>query len=91
VIADFTENPDFKITIDDLVAEGVAKAPKEIGRPSKQSIEKQRTEARESAKRYIHISKLISGILTKGTISQDIFHGFDQHTALESHLWMIPF
>ncbi|WP_163880839.1 hypothetical protein [Paenibacillus favisporus] len=84
VIADFTDNPDFIVTIDDLVAEEVAKSPKEIGRPSKHSIEKQKIEARESAKRYILISRLISGILNNGAISQDVFHSFNHQNALES-------
>ncbi|SDD55397.1 hypothetical protein SAMN05428987_5271 [Paenibacillus sp. CF095] len=84
VIASFTNNTNYSELIDVIVADETDKRPKAIGRPTKQSIEKLKLEAKESAKRYILISKLISDITANGTISLDVFHTFNQQTSIES-------
>ncbi|MCY9664872.1 hypothetical protein M5X11_07865 [Paenibacillus alginolyticus] len=83
-IADYTANPDYREIIDDIAADEADKAPKAIGRPTSQSREVQKMEAQEKAKRYILVSKLISGLFNNGTISQDVFHSFNQGTNIES-------
>lgn len=80
VIADYNSDPAYKEIMDDIAADAAKKAPKAIGRPTKQSIEKQSVEAKETAKRYSLVSKLISGIFNNGTISQDVFSAFNQQT-----------
>ncbi|WDQ30466.1 hypothetical protein PTQ21_18685 [Paenibacillus marchantiae] len=83
VIANYTENTNYSEIIDDIVADEAEKRPKAVGRPTKQSIEKQKIEAQESAKRYVLISKLFSEIFTNGNISLDVFNSFNQQNSIE--------
>jgi len=83
-VAGYTAHPEYPEIIEDIASDEAAKAPKAIGRPTKQSAEKQRIEEKESAMRLMIVSKLIAGIFNNGTISQDVFRSFNQQTAIES-------
>ncbi|RAV02719.1 hypothetical protein [Paenibacillus sp. YN15] len=82
-VAGYTAHPDYPEVIDDIAIDEAKKAPKTIGRPSKKFEEKQRIKAQENAKRLILISKFISDIILKGTISQEVFSLFTQQSNVE--------
>ncbi len=82
-VAGYTAHPDYPEVIDDLAIDEAKKTPKTIGRPSKKFEEKQRIEAQENAKRLILISKFISDIISKGTISQEVFSLFTEQSNVE--------
>jgi hypothetical protein len=84
VIADYTTDPSYKEIMDDIAEDEAKKASKAIGRPTKQSIEIQESEARETAKGYILVSKLISGIFNNGTVSKEVFRAFNKRARIES-------
>lgn len=85
-VAGYTAHPDYPEIIDDIATDEAAKAPKAIGRPSKQFEEKQKIEAQENAKRLMLVSMLISDIISKGTISQEVFRVFNQQSNIESEI-----
>ncbi|MFD1176102.1 hypothetical protein ACFQ3W_07300 [Paenibacillus puldeungensis] len=85
-IAGYTAHPDYPEIIDDIATDEAANAPKAIGRPSKEFEEKQKIEAQENAKRLILLSKLISDIISKGTISQEVFRVFNQLSNVGSEI-----
>ncbi|MUG85718.1 hypothetical protein GNP92_05045 [Paenibacillus timonensis] len=85
-VAGYTAHPDYPEIIDDIATDDAAKAPKAIGRPSKEFEEKQKIEARENAKRIMIVSKLISDIISKGAISQEVFRVFNQQSNIASEI-----
>ncbi|MDR5001119.1 hypothetical protein [Brevibacillus parabrevis] len=85
-IADYTTHPDYLGIINNLANDEVAKAPKSIGRPTRQFEEKQRTKAQENAKRYILVSKLIAGIIKNGVITQEMLRAFNQSSNIGSEI-----
>ncbi|KKO53975.1 hypothetical protein [Paenibacillus sp. DMB20] len=85
-VAGYTAHPEFPEIIEDIANDEVARAPKAIGRPTKQSKEMQRIEAKESTTRLIIASKLIADIIDNGTISLDVFRTFNQLSNIDSEV-----
>ncbi|MFC3745723.1 hypothetical protein [Paenibacillus sp. GCM10012306] len=85
-VAGYTAHPEYPEIIEDIANNEAARAPKAIGRPTKHSEEMQRIEAKESAKRLMIVSKLVSDIIDNGTISLDVFHTFNQLSNIDSEV-----
>lgn len=85
-VAGYTAQPEYPEIIEDIANDEAARAPKAIGRPTKQSEEMQRIEAKESAKRLIVVSKLIANIFDNGAISLDVFRTFNQLSNIDSEV-----
>lgn len=83
-VAGYTAHPEYPEIIEDIANDEAARAPKAIGRPTKQSEEMQRIEAKESATRLMIVSKLIANIIDNGTISLDVFRAFNQLSNIDS-------
>lgn len=85
-VAGYTAHPEYPEIIKDIAKDEAARAPKAIGRPTKQSEEMQRIKAKESAKRLMIVSKLIADIIDNGTISLDVFRTFNQVSNIKSEV-----
>ncbi|MHA2854208.1 hypothetical protein ACXZ7E_09475 [Paenibacillus lautus] len=85
-VAGYTAHPEYPEIIEDIANDEVGRAPKAIGRPTKQSKEMQRIEAKESTTRLIIASKLIADIIDNGTISLDVFRTFNQLSNIDSEV-----
>lgn len=85
-VAGFTAHPEYPEIIEDIANDEATRAPKAIGRPTKQSEEMQRIEAKESARRFMIVSKLIADIIVNGTISLDVFRTFNQLSNIDSEV-----
>lgn len=85
-VAGYTAQPEYPELVEDIANDEAARAPKSIGRPTKQSEEMQRIEAKESAKRLMIVSKLIANIFDNGALPLDVFRTFNQLSNIDSEV-----
>ncbi|WP_054941703.1 hypothetical protein [Paenibacillus ihuae] len=78
-------NSEFSDFIHEVAEEEALKAPKPSGRPSNHSLDAKKKAAKDTARRYLIVIELISGIITKGSISMKVFQSFSGDINLTTH------
>lgn len=76
ILTQKSAHSEFSDFIHEVAEEEALKAPKSSGRPSTRSLNARKKAAKDTARRYLIVIELISGIITNGSISMRVFQSF---------------